>query len=139
MYADDLVILSNSGSDLRKSINTLNKHAKLWKLKINTSKTNIMIFNKLGKTIETQTFHCDKHPINVVDKQVYLGLTLTPSGRFTCAREILVKKGNKILASVRRMLSNCDYIPTQVYCKLFDTVIKPALLYGNEIWGPELF
>ena len=88
---------------------------------------------------EQQTQQCDKHPINVVDKQVYLGLTLTPSGRFTCAREILVKKGNKILASVKRMLSNCDYIPSQVYCKLFDTVIKPALFYGNEIWGPELF
>lgn len=138
MYADDLLLLSESADDLQHSINSLHNYSQEWKLKVNIAKTKVMIFNKQGRTINDHFFKCDNEQIEVVSKQTYLGLNFTPSGKFTYSRETLVKKGNKALASIRRMLSNCDYVPVTTYCKLFDSLIKPMLLYGSEIWGPEL-
>lgn len=138
MFADDLMLISSSALDLQHSINVLSKHANDWKLKVNIEKTKIMIFNKQGRVDREPVFKFNNHLIDIVDKQTYLGLTLTTSGRFTYAREALVKKGLKILATIRRMLSNCDFIPVALYCKLFDSLVKPAILYGCEIWGPEL-
>lgn len=138
MFADDLMLISSSPTDLQNSMNILSTHANEWKLKVNIDKTKIMIFNSLGRKLQDAVFKYNKQVIDIVDKQTYLGLTLTPSGKFTLARETLVKKGSKVMATVRRMLSNCDHIPITLYCKLFDSLIKPVILYGNEVWGPEL-
>ena len=139
MFADDLMLLSSSPLDLQHSINVISQHAEDWQLKLNIKKPKIVIFNKQGpKTTITPQFRYREQIIEITDKQTYLGLTLTSSGRFNCAREELVKKGFKVLAMIRRMLSNCDFIPVQLYCKLFDILIKPVILYGSEIWGPEL-
>ena len=34
--------------------------------------------------------------------------------------------------------SNIDSSAVEAKNKLFDTLVKPVLLYGCEIWGPEL-
>ena len=50
MYADDLLVLSPSPEGLQKSINVIKKHAEEWKLKVNTKKSNIIIFSGNGQT-----------------------------------------------------------------------------------------
>lgn len=140
MFADDLILISQTAEGLQNSLNVLNKHANEWKLKINTSKTKVMIFNKQGRKSQTQdhSFHLDKEPLEFVQQHTYLGLVMSSSGRFTFAREILSQKALKVLSMIRRMLSNCVQATTKTYCKLFDALVKPVLLYGSEIWGPEL-
>ena len=75
--------------------------------------------------------------IEIVKKQTYLGIEMTSSARYTYAREILSKKATKIVFTIKRFLSN---IPSavEVRNKLFDALVKPILLYGCEIRGPEL-
>ena len=45
MYADDLLVISTSPEGLQQSLNVINKHAQEWKLKVNTKKSNIIIFS----------------------------------------------------------------------------------------------
>ena len=45
MYADDLLVISNSPEGLQQSLNVIYKHAQEWKLKVNTKKSNIIIFS----------------------------------------------------------------------------------------------
>ena len=110
----------------------------------------------------------------IVDKQTYLGIEMTSSGRYTYARDILSKKAYKVLATepefqpppplaksrerdslprlserrrrlkfrllatVKRLFSNSVTTTITIKNKLFDALVKPILLYGCEIWGPEL-
>ena len=51
LYADDLVLLSESSHGLQRCLNKLNEYCNTWKLTVNIDKTKIMIFNKTGKAV----------------------------------------------------------------------------------------
>lgn len=89
MYADDLLVISSSPEGLQQSINVIQKHDNEWKLKVNTKKSNIIIFSGNGKNNNQSTFKYQTETLNVVDKQTYLGLELTSSGRYAYARDVL--------------------------------------------------
>ena len=58
MYADDLVLLSQSALGLHNSLGKLKEYCLKWKLTVNIGKTKIMIFNKCGRTLSAQyRFH----------------------------------------------------------------------------------
>ena len=126
MYADDLLDLSPSPEGLQKSINVIEKHAEQWKFKVDTKKTNIIIFSGNGQTKNNENFQCGSGILPIVDKQRYLGI------------DILSKKAYKVLATVKRLFSDSDTTTITINNKLFDALVKPILLYGCEIWGPEL-
>ena len=46
MYADDLVILSETAAGLQRSLDKLQKYTEQWDLQINQVKTKIMIFQQ---------------------------------------------------------------------------------------------
>ena len=138
MYADDLLVLSPSPEGLQKSINVIKKHAEEWKLKVNTKKSNIIIFSGNGQTKNNENFQYGSETLPIVDKQTYLGIEMTSSGRYTYARDILSKKAYKVLVTVKRVFSNSDTTTITTKNKLFDSRVKPILLPGCEIWGPEL-
>ena len=76
--------------------------------------------------------------IEIVNKQTYLGIEKKSSGRCAYARQILSKKATKIVLTIKRLLSNIDSSAVETRNELFDALVKPVLLYGCEIWQPEL-
>ena len=74
----------------------------------------------------------------LTNKHTYLGIEMTSSGRCAYARQILSKKATKIVFTIQRLLSNIDYSVVETRNELFDALVKPVLLYGCEIWRPEL-
>lgn len=136
MYADDVLILSQDAVGLQNSLNKLDAYCKKWRLKINIRKTKIMVFNsrkylhifKIGNKILENT-----------NRAGYLGFIITPSGAFKATFKHLFDKANRALFSMRSSLRSLHVIPVGTYIKLFDTLIKPVLLYGAEVWGAYLF
>ena len=59
----------------------------------------------MGKTKRKQISNTQ---IEIVNKQTYLGIEMTSSGRYAYAREILSKKATKIVFTIKRLLSNID-------------------------------
>ena len=51
MYADDLLILSETEDGLTECLQRLNRYSHKWKMTISKKKTKIMIFNKSGRMI----------------------------------------------------------------------------------------
>ena len=51
MYADDIVLFSNSAGGLQKLLNSLLQFCQRWNLKVNVAKTKVIIFNKSGKLL----------------------------------------------------------------------------------------
>ena len=138
MYADDLLVISPSPEGLQQSINVIKKHAEEWKLKVNTKKSNVIIFSGNGQNKNKENFKYGNELLHIVDRQTHLGIEMTSSGRYTYARDILSKKAYKVLSTIKRSFSNSDTTTITIKNKLFDALVKSILLYGCEIWGPEL-
>ncbi|XP_063426826.1 uncharacterized protein LOC134710401 [Mytilus trossulus] len=71
MYADDIVILSNSAEGLQEKLNELHNFCNDWCLDINTKKTKVLIFNKAGRHI-SQKFIFNKDELECVSNYKYL-------------------------------------------------------------------
>ena len=56
MYADDLIILSESASGLLCALDKLQSYFMKWKLLVNIDKSNVMIFIKSGRIIDKYRF-----------------------------------------------------------------------------------
>ena len=48
LYADDIVIFSNTSEGLQKGLDILSDYCQKWKLTVNIDKTKVMVFRKGG-------------------------------------------------------------------------------------------
>ncbi len=137
IYADDLLILSDTPGGLQKALNNLDKYCKTWHLEVNTEKTHIVIF-RATKKIEDCEFSLGQHIIKIVDQVKYLGIIWTYTGNFDHAMKDLkiraMRAMFKIISSLKSQQISCG----QIYTKLFDSMVKPILLYGCQVWGQTI-
>ena len=135
LYADDLILLSQTENALQKYLDRLNCYLKKWKMKINIKMTKIIVFNKSGKTFKGQEFKTGKQPIRIADSYVYLGITFTSSGSFSLAQQKLFNKATRSLYSFLLEIDIYNGASFATILKLFDSLVNPILLiYNCEIW-----
>jgi flagellin-specific chaperone FliS len=51
LYADDIVLLSESKGGLQNSLDELYRYCSNWKLQVNSDKSKIIVFNSNGRTL----------------------------------------------------------------------------------------
>ena len=95
MFADDLVLLSETADGLQECINRLDAYCKKWSLNINLSKTKVIIFNKGGHKISKFKFHLHNNKIEIIQWYCYLGIIFSSCGTFTRAIKALHDKACK--------------------------------------------
>ena len=101
LYADDLVLISESKEGLQRQIDTLTDYCQKWKLKINTGKTKTMVFNRGNKMINAN-FKVGDSPIENVKTFTYLGFKLSSKNcQFNTCIEHLNMKANRALFAIR--------------------------------------
>ena len=134
MYVDDLVLLSDIKEGLQKQIDKLSKYCEQWKLNINLKKTKIMIFNR-GNTIIKSEFTINNVMIENVKSIKYLGFTITAKNcSFMPTLEDLSIKARRVVYALNTKIK-ISRLPINLTIKLFNSLIKPILLYGSEVWG----
>ena len=101
-------------------------------------KSNIIILSGNGQAKNNENFQYGSETLPIIDKQTYLRIEMTSSCCYTYVRDILSKKAYKVPATVKRLFSNSDATTITIKYKLFDDLVKPIVLYGCKIWGPEL-
>ncbi len=114
IYADDLVILTESESHMRWSLNKLAQYCKKWKIQINVSKSNIMVTCKKMFTLP-HTFMINGQELQYVKKYKYLGIVLSYNGSMLCAQEHLMKKAVKTWFSIRNGVYSQKIWPVNIY------------------------
>ena len=96
LYADDLVILSESPIGLQHCINTLDNYCEKWRLNINIKKTKVMILSKTERKAKTDSnAYLFDNRLELLKEYKYLGLTVTCNGKLNYAAEILAQKARK--------------------------------------------
>ena len=132
LYADDLVMLSQSKEGLQKCIDKAFEFSESKHLKISVKKSKTMIFNTSGKFFK-EYFTLNGIPLEPVQTFCYLGYDVKCSGIVTHAMNILNDKGNKALRPLLTAIRRFN-IPFKTSIRLFHTFISPILLYNAENW-----
>ena len=136
-YADDIVILSKSKEGLQKALGITEKYCEKWRLTINHSKTKSMVFSPGNQKIKA-SFTINGKVLENVKEFKYLGITVhKKSCSFTPTLKYQKTKATRALYALRAKI-NINNLPIKVTFKLFDSIIKPILLYGSEVWEPFL-
>ncbi len=133
-WADDIVLFSESEEGLRKMLLTIEKYCKENELTLNTDKTKIMIFNKTGRLMRTP-FHYNGEKLENVNKFKYLGFLLTPSGEIKSGLQDLRDRALKAYYKLKNALGESFRSNIKMTIHLFDSLIKPILMYMNDFWG----
>ena len=133
LYADDLVILSESRTGLQKCIDKAFNFAKAKHLIISVKKSKTMVFNLAGKFIR-DTFTLGDKVLEPGQSFCYLGVDIKCSGTMKHAMNILNDKGSKALRPLLCAISRFN-IPFNTSIRLFHTFISPILVYNTENWS----
>ena len=117
IYADDLVLVSESQEGLQNCVNKTWEYCKSWGLEINYAKSKVMIFNK-GSRLSNVKFYIDKTELEIVRHYKYLG----------------IRRGQKAFFKLKNIFNN---IPCSApnFMHIFDHTVKPVFVYASEIVG----
>ena len=137
-YADDIIEGSDSVISLQSLINLTAGFCLRKKMEVNLSKTKIVVFRNGGFLRNYEKWYYRGQRIEVVSAYKYMGLTVTPKLIWTRAKETLATQARKSIITLYKLQHNIGYFDYLDLFKLFDTMVKPVLLYGAEIWGCEL-
>ena len=132
MYADDLIIISETAEGLQNSMNKLNEYCNIWSLTVNTSKTKCMVTK--GSNQQIITLKLNNSSIESVTNFKYLGLEFSHDGIYDLAKRELYNRGLKAYFKISSSLNPRP--KPYLLLHLFDHIIKPILLYGCEVWSP---
>ena len=129
MYADDLIIFSESADGLQNCLNRLNKYTEKWDLKV-IAKTKTMVFQRSG-TRRILNFTFGAHVLENAVSYKYLGTIITNTGNFKLNHANLKKKGIRASFIITQNIGR--YCKPSTAIKIFEKVIEPILMYNSEI------
>ena len=135
LYADDIVIFSNTSEDLQNGLDILSEYCSKWKLTVNIDKTKIMVFRKGGSLPRNMNFTYDGKNVEIISKFVYLGITFSTGGSFNETHKTLSGQALKAIFKLNQYLYHFTELSSKHVLELFDKLIKPILCYGSEVWG----
>ena len=130
LYADDLILMSNSKEGLQECLNRLGKFCDTWQLELNITKSQVVIFNSAGR-LATDKFSYKDKILKNVKSYCYLGVEFSCNGTFTKARTVLFEKANKTMFPPKGLIKQFE-MPCKKSLGLFHTLIEPIALYNSE-------
>ena len=133
-YDDDLVLLATSQEGLQSGLDLLKTYCEENKLTVNVSKSKVMRVSKRRKAQSVQLYY-DSEPLECVDSFKYLGIDFNNLNNTGRAVEQLCRKAEKARTVIDLHRLRHKTLSFQHILQLFDTLLKPILTYGSEIWG----
>ena len=138
LYADDLVLISESEEDLKLQMRILGSYSDKFELEINPKKTKVMIFNDKSKTLGNTIFGLiGNHEIKTTNHYKYLGVTVNNKESFTEHVSNIADKAQKCLYALLVRNRELKGFRPNLLLYLFDHTNSPALSNRCEIWGNQ--
>jgi hypothetical protein len=133
LYADDTVLMAESSADLQNQLNSFQDYCSVWKLKVNTYKSKVMVFSR-GKLPRNLNISLNGEKLEIVNSFNYLGIELSRTGNFKRAKQSITGKATFAFYEVLKM-DRKHGLSVKIQLDLFDKMVKPILLYICEVCG----
>ena len=128
-YADDTTLLARSEAELADAFRRIERESEILGLKINRSKTKLMIVDREGGTARTG----ELHDLEQVHDFVYLGSVVSDNGG--CKEELgrRIQMGKQAMTRLDKIwrdrgISRCTKV------RLVKSLVFSVFLYGVETW-----
>ena len=135
LYADDIVLISDTEEELQEMLNLVHSWCQQWKLDINADKTKIVHFRNPAVPLTSYRFCCGPHPLEVTKEYKYLGLVLTEWLDFNVTVKHLALHANRALGAIIAKCKVLGGFPYKCFTKLFESLVLPILMYATAVWG----
>ena len=97
LFADDMILLSESKNGLQRGLNKLHSYCVDWGLDVNVDKTKCLVFKNGGKINKNEKWYYNGELLETVDSFKYLGFLFGSSGKFKKGIDNLELRGEKAL------------------------------------------
>ncbi len=96
-----------------------------------------MICSKNRPQHDLQFIYNDRN-LDIVHLYKYLGIVISDDASLKPAQNALTQKGLKAYYAMKNILYSANITNIKRYLSLFDSLVKPILTYGCEIWAVDL-
>jgi hypothetical protein len=138
LFADDLVLLSSTRAGLHAMLGTLERFLQRSGLTVNRSKTKVVVFGmRFEKARAEGAFYIDEGAIKTVSSCIYLGVEISCGGscKYQRFRRLVLLASLRASHALRHRCAEIHLYDPGLRAELFDSLIRPVLLHGLEIWG----
>ena len=135
LFADDVVLVSDTVVGLQRQLNILGSVAERLDLIVNLDKSDIIIFRNGGHISSSETWMYKSEKMNVVNVYKYLGIYLSTRLSYSHVLEDLATRGKRAVIILFKTLWSLNAHSPEVFFKLFDCQVQPILAYGSEVWA----
>ena len=127
MYADDVVLLSDTETNLQIMLNYVSEWTVKWRLSVNYDKSKIMHVRNKHTMLTNCDVTLDNTVIEKVNSYKYLGVHLNENVDFSSSTHILAEAAGRALGGIIGDFAT--------YSKLYETCVVPIADYGSNVWG----
>lgn len=141
-YADDTALYSatrttnRSIKNIQCTLQSIEKFMSKWKIKLNASKTQYIIFpfNRSRKRLPTIPLSFQNNTIIPTPTVKYLGVTLDHKLNFDAHIENTRIKASRAMCALYPMLARSSKLSLQNKNIIYKTMIRPIIMYASPIW-----
>jgi len=134
-FADDVILVAQSRSDIQKMLQHLETTSAKFGLKINFGKTRVLTWNALS--LPSTSIMLGEQSVAILDEcasESYLGRKLAFSASQDIELRHRIASGWAAFAKHKSELC-CKHYQLKDRLKLFDAVVTPAFSYGCSTWA----
>lgn len=143
LFADDTALATAANRSntiikrLNKSLETHTEYFSKWKIKINTNKTQAIIFpfDNKRRRVPTVTLKSGSDIIKLSKSVKYLGVIFDSKLKFGEHVSHAVHKSNKCFRALYTLLTPKSRLSTDNKKLIYTAVIRSIMMYGSPVWS----
>lgn len=135
LYADDIVILSDSPNGLQEMIDCLHRYCLTWSLRVNLDKSKIMIFRTGPRVSKNLRWQFGDEPVDIVNNYKYLGVEINYNLSFKKHLKNKLATAKLAINSTWSSYIKHPKISKSNKLKIFVTASTSIMFYASQVWG----
>ena len=137
MFADYVASFSDTIIRLQHQINCIERFCLSVGMHLNLLKTKIIVYRNGGVLKQIEKWFYMREVVDVVSFYKYLGIYFTLKLIWSKTKDVLALQASMAVFKIfQYQYQFGQFCPKDIF-KLFDSIVKPFLCYGSEIWGYE--
>lgn len=143
LYADDTALYTSAKKSntivrrLNSSLASLQQYFEKWRIKINPSKTQAIMFpfNNSRRRIPSSALHSQQNIIEWSNSINYLGIHFDKKLTFKNHVNSAIVKATNCFRALYPMLARKSHLSTVNKTLVYTAIIRPILAYGAPVWA----